>query len=45
MGEFALLNYAADNGAAVAAIKVGDRVVPLGAGLDALGKPGVIDTS
>ncbi len=38
MADFTLLNFAGADGAAVAAIKAGDVVVPIAAGLNALGR-------
>lgn len=38
MTDFTLLNFAGKDGGAVAAIKVGDRVVPIAAGLEAIGR-------
>ncbi len=40
MTDFTLLNFAGKDGNAVAAIKVGDRVVPIAAGLEAIGRGG-----
>ncbi len=39
MTDFALLNFAGTNGAAVAGIRVGESVVPVAEGLKAMGRP------